>query len=207
MDWTLRSIGMLGFAAGVALAPVGASADSTDQPFLVTTSATTPGGTVSFRDVMIVRGNDTGVSSDLAAAVRDRSCYLMFQHVLTNASDRKPTTLSVALDDAHVVPIAVKESIAEPAVGARLVEAIGDGGGDLVSATADVPIDVHVDLRVLTQDGELQAATYREATSVASPGQAVAVSSCSVQRLPQVPSDPNAASPSQPVTPVQVAPA
>ena len=184
MNWTIHSVGTLGVAASLALVPLSGSADTLDQPYLVTTTTQTAAGTVSYRDIMIVHGR-SAISADSAAVERDRSCYTILQHFLADGSVRKPYTIKVALDDDHVVPVPMMTTLVAPATGARLVQADGDADGRLVGASVTVPIAVHVDVRVLAQDGRLQAATLRESTTLQAPLQMVQVSGCAVQRLPQ----------------------
>jgi hypothetical protein len=187
MEWKLRSLGALGLAAGFTLVPFGVSADTLDQPFLVTTTTQTASGTVAFRDVLIVR-SDATVTGDPATVQRDSVCMAIVQRVLAAGSPRKPYTIGVALDDEHAVNVPMRASVSEPGSGARLVEADGTAAGDMVNAANDrVTIGVHVDARVLAQDGRLEAATFRELTYLNTPMQTLAVSGCAMQRLPAAP--------------------
>jgi hypothetical protein len=189
MEWKLRSLGALGLATGFTLVPFGVSADTLDQPFLVTTTTQTAGGTVAYRDVLIVR-SDATVAGDPATVQRDSACLAIVQRVLAAGAARKPYAIGVALDDDHAVDVLMRGSVSEPGSGARLVEATGNAAGDMVNAANDhVTIGVHVDARVLAQDGRLEAATFRELTYLNTPMQTVEVSGCAMQRLP-IPSTP-----------------
>jgi hypothetical protein len=187
MEWTPFSAGTLAVAASLALIPLAGSADTLDQPYLVTTTSQTATGTVSYRDVMIVRADNTAVAPNADAVDRDRSCYGILQRVLTTGAVSKPYTIGIALDDNNIVPVPMKASVQQPAIGARLVQANGDAGGDLVSASAQIGIGVHVDARALAQNGHLEAATLNTVTYLTNGMQAVETSACAIQRLPQAP--------------------
>jgi hypothetical protein len=181
MERTLRSFGPLGIAATLALIPVSGSADAIDQPYLVTTSNQSANGTSTSQEVVIVHGatvtaDNTGTRDD------GRTCLAIVQNVL--AAGRKRYTIGVALDDDHAFSVPMRSNVSQPATGARLLQASGDASGDVVSATDRVSIAVHVDARVLAQDGQLQAATLRELTYLITPMQTVQVSACAMQRLP-----------------------
>jgi hypothetical protein len=187
MEWKLRSLGALGLGAGLALVPFSVSADTLDQPFLVTTTTQTAGGTVAYRDVLIVR-SDATIAGAPAVVQRDSVCMAIVQRVLAAGSPAKPYTIGVALDDDHAVQVPMRASVTQPGSGARLVEATGNAAGNLVNAANDhVTIGVHVDARVLAQDGRLEAATFRELTYLNTPMQTVEVSGCDMQRLPLAP--------------------
>jgi hypothetical protein len=200
MEWTHCSAGALAAAAGLALIPLSGSADTLDQPYLVTSTSQSAAGTVSYRDVLIVRSDNTAVAPNPDAVDRDRACYTILQRVLTTGAVTKPYTIGIALDDANVVPVPMKASVEQPAAGARLIEADGDAGGDLVSASAQISIAVHVDARVLARGGHLESATLSAVTYTTNPMQTVEASGCTIQRLPQAPV--NAVAPTPAVAPV-----
>lgn len=187
MGKTLRSIATLGIAAGVALLPLGVCADTLDQPFLVTMTTQTANGTVAYRDVLVLR-SDSSIAGAPDSLERDGSCLAIVQRVLAAGATRKPYAIGVALDDDHAVQVPMRASVTQPGSGARLVEATGNAAGNLVNAANDhVTIGVHVDARVLAQDGRLEAATFRELTYLNTPMQTVEVSGCDMQRLPLAP--------------------
>jgi hypothetical protein len=203
MEWTHFSAGTLAVAASLALIPLAGSADTVEQPYLVTTTSQTAAGTVSYRDVMIVRGDNTAVAPNAEAVDRDRACYTILQRVLTTGAVTKPYTISIELDDENVVPVPMKARVQRPAAGARLVQANGDAGGALINATAQIGIGVHVDARALAQDGRLEAATLTTLTYTTNPMQTVETSGCAIQRLPQAPPSDDAEPPAtaQPLSP------
>jgi hypothetical protein len=186
MGKTLRSIATLGIAAGVALLPLGVCADTLDQPFLVTMTTQTANGTVAYRDVLVLR-SDSSIAGAPDSLERDGSCLAIVQRVLAAGATRKPYAIGVALDDDHALEVPMTGNVTQPGSGARLVEAAGTAAGNLVSATASVTVGVHVDARVLAQDGHLEAATFQELTFLNNPAQPVEVSACSMQRIPQAP--------------------
>jgi len=194
MGMTLRSIGTLGIAAGVALVPLGVSADTLDQPYLVTMTSQTANGTLAYRDVLVVRA-DSSIAGAPDSVQRDAACIAIAQRVLAEGAPRKPYAIGVALDDQHALAVPMTGSVSEPGSGARLVEAAGTAAGDLITASDRVTVGVHVDARVLSHNGHLEAATFRELTFVNDPAQPVAVSACSMQRIPQAPADAAPASP------------
>jgi hypothetical protein len=195
MQWKLRALGALGLGASLALVPFSVSADTLDQPFLVTTTTETAGGTVAYRDVLIVH-SDASVTGDPATVQRDTSCLALVQRVLAAGSPRTPYTIGVALDDAHAIVVPMRATVSQPGSGTRLVEASGTAAGDLVNAADDhVTLAVHVDARVLAHDGRLEAATFRELTYLNTPAQTVQVSGCAMQRLPIAPPASDAAPP------------
>jgi hypothetical protein len=184
MQWTHRTLGTLGVAGALALVPLSGSADTLDQPFLVTTSTQTASGLVSRRAVMVVHADGTG---DDATQPRDRSCYAVLQRVLAAGSARRPYTIGVVLDDNLIVNVPMTANLAQPGAGARLIDASGDGATALQAADSKLPVTVHVEARVLAQDGRLEAATFNEMAYIATPAQTVEVSGCAVQRLPTAP--------------------
>jgi hypothetical protein len=198
MEWTFRSVCAVGIGAVAVAFPVSGSADTVDQPFLVTTSVQFADSTTSSRDVLLVRADAnsstiTGTSSDDAARLmRDRSCLAVVQRILEAGAARTPYPIGVALDATHIVSVPLTATLAQPGNGARLIEASGDTAGIVSDGQRRMEIDIHIDARVLAQDGKLQAATFRQLTST--PGQALNASECSLQRLPVAPAAPAAGS-------------
>jgi len=187
MNCTLRTIGSLGIAAGVALLPLSASADGSDHPYLVTTTTQSAAGTIAYRDVLVVHDDSTATAGDAATVERDRSCLTIAQRVLATGAAHRPYTIGVALDDEHIVAVPVTASESAPGSGARLVQAAGTAAGSVVTATDSRRIAVRIDARVLAQDGRLEAATFQELTYLTDPLQPLEVSGCALQRLPDAP--------------------
>jgi hypothetical protein len=185
MEWTHRSLGSLGVAAALALVPLSGSADTADQPFLVTTTQQTPNNTTSHRAVLLVHAD--GAPSDDASTPRDRSCYAVVQRVLAAGAARTPYVIGIVLDDDTVVNVPMTASLAQPAAGARLIYANGSAIGELVGPAVRVPIGIRIEAHVLAQNGHLEAATFSESTYVTTPSQPVEVSGCAMQRLPAQP--------------------
>lgn len=185
MEWTHRSLGSLGIAAALALIPLSGSADTADQPYLVTTTQQTPNNTVSHRAVLLVHAD--GAPSEAASTPRDRSCYAVVRRVLAAGAARAPYVIGVVLDDDTVVSVPMTASLAQPGDGARLIDANGSATGELVGPTARVPIGIRVEAHVLAQDGHLEAATFSASTYVTTPAQPLEVSGCAMQRLPAQP--------------------
>jgi len=88
------------------------------------------------------------------------------------------------------LPVPITANLEQPANGARLLEAAGDAGGDVSDGATHMRLGVHIDARVLAQDGHLESATFRQITYLNSLAQTVGVSSCSLQRLPAAPAAP-----------------
>jgi len=184
MEWIRRSFGPLALAACLASVPLSVSADTVDQPYLVTTTTQTASGNASLQNIIVVRAGATDADDD-GSNGHARACFGLLQHVLAaGPTNRRPYTIGVALDNATVVPVPVTASSAQPGTGVRLIQATGDAGGDIITATDRVPINLHVDARILTQAGQLQTATFREVTYVDTLEHTISVSTCSVQRLP-----------------------
>jgi hypothetical protein len=184
MEWMRRPFGPLGIAACLALVPLSVSADTVDQPYLVTTTTQTASGNASLQNIIVVRAGATDADDD-GNNGHARACFGLLQHVLAaGPTNHRPYTIGVALDNATIVAVPLTASSAQPGTGVRLIQANGDAGGDIITATNRVPINLHVDVRVLTQAGQLQAATFREVTYVDTLEHTLSVNTCSVQRLP-----------------------
>ena len=184
MEWTHRAVAGLGFTVALALAPLSGSADTADQPFLVTTTEQTATNTASHRTVLLVHAD--GAPSADASTPRDRSCYAVLQRVFQAGASRTPYVIGVALDDDTIVNVPMTARLERPGGGAHLIEANGDAAGEMISANTRLPIGIHVEAHVLAQNGRLEAATFSESTYVNSQ-QPVAVTGCAMQRLPSLP--------------------
>jgi hypothetical protein len=75
-------------------------------------------------------------------------------------------------------------TIAQPATGAKLIQASGSAAGDVVTASTRAPLGIHVDARILAQDGLLQSATFRQSMYATNPADPLGVSACDIERLP-----------------------
>ncbi len=187
-----RAVGVLGTGALLALVPITGHADTPDTRFLITTSAQTNDGTSTFRDVVILRGDGSSgevigsSSNDAVRALRDRSCYGVIASIARqeNTAHAAPIRIGVILDPEHIVPVPLTAAVDEPAAGARLIEANGDASSTIAGAGTAVSIGIRVDSRILAQNGQLQAATFRQVTYLSDGGTPVDVSACAVQRVP-----------------------
>jgi hypothetical protein len=186
-----RTIGAFGVAATLALIPLSGSADVVDQPYLITTTAETPDGSTTFRDVLVIHGDANGGSLIATSTVdplrltRDRSCFAVIQGIARQeAGSRAPFSIGVAVDDEHVIPVQMTATIAEPADGARMITATGTSTGTVVTASTRQPLGVQIDAHVLAQNGSLESASFRQTMYATDPAQPLGVSACDVQRLP-----------------------
>jgi hypothetical protein len=206
MEWTLRSLAALGVSAGLTLVPVSGFADTSDQPFLVTTTTQTAHGTIEMHDVMIFHADPsgttytvTGSDGDASQLLRDRTCFDVIERILTAGPSRKGYAIGVAIEGQNtVVPVAMSASVAQPGAGARLVEANGDGSGEVIEGPGRLPVGVHIEAKVLAQDGHLQSATFQQLMYLATPAQPVQVNACAMQRLPPATSPAAAPAPPSP---------
>jgi hypothetical protein len=191
MDITHRMVGTLGVAATLALIPLTGSADMIDQPFLITTTAQSPDGSTTFRDVVVIHGDATGGSVVATSTIdplrltRDRSCFAVVENIEHQESGaRAPFSIGVALDDQHVVPVQMNATVAQPAAGAQVIQANGTTAGNIVTASTRTPLGIEIDARIVAQDGLLQSATFRQTMYATDPAQPMGVSACDIERLP-----------------------
>ena len=174
--------------------PHAASADSAATPaaaldhFLITSTALTAAGTLTYRDLLVVPANtsaDALTPTDIGGpSERGSTCYSLAHELLERRTDRAAYPVYVALGDATIAVPVTTQLRHDSTATDDVVTARGQTRATVANANQpNVAVNVLVQAVADVRDGRLQGATFDQQTSLGNQTRLLTRSSCMIQRI------------------------